>query len=125
MPHSAGAPPELWGEAVLAAAHTRNRLPTATDGKTTFEAWTGKKPTVSHIRKWGCNAYRYINKVTGLKKLDNKSMVGYLVGYEAGNIYRIYHTATMQLKSSRDIIFSENEFIGKTSNHNNRLRHWL
>ena len=95
MLRSSSAPPELWGEAVLAAAHIRNRLPTSTlNGKTPHEAWTGKKPTVAHIRKWGCKVYRHINKTTGRKKLDDKSMVGFLVGYERGNIYRIYHPKT-------------------------------
>src|SRR5579862_5789302 len=113
MLDSSGAPLELWGEAVLAANHIRNRLPTSTlDGKTPHEAWTGKKPTVGHIRKWGCKVYRHINKKTGRRKLDKKSRIGYLVGYESGNIYRIYHPATKEFKVSRDVKFSEVEFFG-------------
>src|SRR5213075_3104727 len=42
-----GAPLELWGEAVLAATHIRNRIPTSTlNGKTPHEAWYGRKPTI-------------------------------------------------------------------------------
>ena len=121
MLHSSGAPSELWGEAVLAAAHIRNRLPTSTlDGKTPYEAWTGRKPTVAHIRKWRCKIYRHINKKVGRKKLDKKSMIGFLVGYEAGNIYRIYHPKTRAFKVSRDVKFSENVFIGtKRPDHDN------
>src|SRR5438552_18651898 len=74
--------------------------------------WTGKKPTVGHIRKFGCAVYRYINKKTGRKKLHKKSMRGYLVGYDSTGIYRIYHPGTMTLKVSRDVIFSEDEFFG-------------
>ena len=107
-----GAPLELWGEAVLAATHIRNRIPTSTlNGKTPHEAWYGKKPTIGHIRKWGCKVYRHINKKTGRKKLHKKSMIGYLVGYQGGNIYRIYHPASKELKVSRDVIFSEKEFF--------------
>ena len=65
MLDASGAPLELWGEAILAACHIRNRLPSQTLGKTPHEAWTGQKPTVSHIRKWGCKVYRHINKKTG------------------------------------------------------------
>jgi hypothetical protein len=112
MIDASGAPHELWGEAVLAAAHIRNRLPTSTlDGKTPHEAWTGEKPTIGHIRKWGCKVYRHINKKTGRKKLDKKSMIGFLVGYESGNIYRIYHPGTQEFKVSRDVVFSETQFF--------------
>src|ERR1700689_971397 len=112
MLDSSGAPHELWGEAVLAAAHIRNRLPTSTlNGKTPHEAWTSYKPTVGHIRKWGCNVYRHINKKTGRKKLDKKSMIGFLVGYESGNIYCIYPPVTKEFKVSRDVIFSEKQFF--------------
>lgn len=76
------------------------------------EAWTGRKPTVGHIRKWGCKVYRHINKKTGHKKLHKKSMKGYLVGYESSGIYRIYHPGSKTFKVSRDIIFSESEFFG-------------
>jgi len=113
MLDAAGAPVELWGEAVLAACHIRNRLPShPLHNKTPHEAWTGKKPTVGHIRKWGCKVYRHINKKTGRKKLDKKSMVGFLVGYESRNIYRIYHHTTKEFKVSRNVIFAENKFIG-------------
>src|SRR5579862_9604022 len=113
MIDASGAPYELWGEAVLAAAHIRNRIPTSTlDGKTPHEAWTGEKPTVGHIRKWGCKVYHHINKKMGRRKLDKKSRIGYLVGYESGNIYRIYHPATKEFKISRDVKFSEVEFFG-------------
>ena len=57
MLDSSRAPLELWGEAVLAACHIRNRLPSRTLGKTPHEAWSGKKPTIGHIRKWGCKVY--------------------------------------------------------------------
>ena len=114
MIDSAGAPLELWGEAVLAACYIRNRLPSHTvNDKTPHEAWTGKKPTVGHIRKWGCKVYRHINKKTGRKKLDKKSMVGFLVGYQSGNIYRIYHPSTNKVKVSRDVIFSESQFFNE------------
>jgi hypothetical protein len=113
MLDSSGASLELWGEAVLAATHIRNRLPTSTlDGKTPHEAWTGKKPMIRDIRKWGCKVYRHINKKTGRKKPDKKSMIGFLVGYESGNIYCIYHPTTKEFKVSRDVIFSENQFFG-------------
>ena len=116
MLDSAGAPLELWAEAILAATHIRNRLPSRTlDGKSPHEAWTGQKPTVGHIRKWGCKVYRLINKKTGRRKFQKnfKSLEGFLVGYElpGGVNYRIYHPKTKTFKVSRDVIFDEREFF--------------
>ena len=39
-------------------------------------------------------------------------MLGYLVGYDSTGIYRIYHPSTKKIKVSRDVIFSEDEFLG-------------
>src|SRR5579859_7253522 len=112
MLDASGAPLELWAEAILAATYIRNRLPCQPlNGKTPHEAWTGQKPTVGHVRKWGCKVYRHINKKTGRKKFHKKSMVGFLVGYEPGKIYRIYHPGSKQFKVSRDVVFSEHQFF--------------
>jgi hypothetical protein len=38
-------------------------------------------------------------------------MMGFLVGYQPGKIYRIYHPGTKEFKILRDVIFSENQFF--------------
>src|SRR5579859_7203849 len=58
----------------------------------------GSETHIRHIRKWGCKVYRHINKKRGRKKFHKKSMVGFLVGYEPGKIYRIYHPGSKQFK---------------------------
>ena len=51
-------PPFLWPEAVAHMTYIQNCLPTqALDGKTPHEAWTGKKPDVSHFCEFGCDAW--------------------------------------------------------------------
>jgi hypothetical protein len=49
-------------------------------------------------------------------------MIGFLVGYESGNIYHIYHPKTKEFKVSHDVIFSENQFFGSrhVTNKNDR-----
>jgi len=61
--------------------------------------------------KMGCKVYHHINKKTGRKKLHKKSMMGFLVEYQPGGIYRIYHPGTKEFKVSRDVVFSENQFF--------------
>jgi transposase InsO family protein len=40
----------LWREAVVMAVYILNRSPTkARNGRTSYEAWHGRKPTVSHL----------------------------------------------------------------------------
>lgn len=50
-------PEMLWGEAIRHSVYILNRSPTkAVVGETPYEAWTGAKPKLSHIRVFGCLA---------------------------------------------------------------------
>lgn len=46
---------EYWGEAVSTAAYHINRCPTsAVKNMIPLEAWSGRKPNLSHLRVFGC-----------------------------------------------------------------------
>ena len=47
---------------------------------TPFEAWTGEKPNVEHLRVFGCAAYAHVAK-DDRKTLDIKSRKGIFLGY--------------------------------------------
>ena len=50
-------PHEFCAEAMSTAVYHRNRSPMkAISGKTPYEAWMAKKPSVSHLRVFGCKA---------------------------------------------------------------------
>jgi hypothetical protein len=71
MLYAAGLSNKFWGKTVIMALHILNHTPTsALDGKTPAEAWTGMKPILLHIRKFGCLAYIHIPK-TQHTKLPN------------------------------------------------------
>ena len=85
-------PPELWAEAIMAASYIRNRTPIGPDGKTPEEAYSGKKPSVAHLRAWGCAAYANValEQRDGDKLAPNgirTALVGYM---PTSKQYRLY-----------------------------------
>ncbi len=63
MLHAANLPMSFWTYAVHAAVYLRNRSPTrALNNVTPYEAWRGEKPSLSHLRVFGCRAYMYLHK---------------------------------------------------------------
>ena len=53
-------PKSFWAESISTATYLRNRCPTnALVGMTPYEAWTGDKPNVEHLRVFGCIAYAH------------------------------------------------------------------
>jgi hypothetical protein len=52
---------EFWAEAVNMVVYIKNRCPTkALESKTPQEAWTSRKPDVSHLRVFSCKAFAHI-----------------------------------------------------------------
>ncbi|KAG6534255.1 hypothetical protein ZIOFF_008141 [Zingiber officinale] len=51
MMHEKGLPKIFWAEAVYTAVYLSNRCPTtAIPNKTPFEAWSGRRPSVNHLK---------------------------------------------------------------------------
>jgi hypothetical protein len=91
MLHGACLPLELWGEAVETASYLRNRIPIGPKGLTPEEAYSGKKPSISHLKAYGCLAYAYMPMEKRNNKLDLTAIRTCLVGYiPTGRQYRLY-----------------------------------
>ena len=87
----AGLPSSLWPEVIAAACYITNRLPTmAPEGKTPYEVWYKKKPDLSNLHIYGCNAYVIDYHAKSKGKMAPQSWIGTLVGYEGKNQWRIY-----------------------------------
>lgn len=103
-------PMELWGEAVRHSVSVLNRLPTrALSDQTPYEAWTGLKPNIGHIRVFGCLTHMKIpnNHTT---KLADRSMEVVNLGREPGTKgYRLYDPVSKRVLVSRDVIFDEDK----------------
>ena len=52
-----GLPLSFWGYALETAAFTLNRAPSKFVEMTPYELWLGKKPKLSFLKVWGCDAY--------------------------------------------------------------------
>ena len=56
-------PKRFWAEALSTATYLRNRSPTnAVSNMTPYEAFTGDKPHVEHLRVFGCLCYARVPK---------------------------------------------------------------
>jgi hypothetical protein len=111
MMKAVGMPGRFWGEVVVTAVYILNRLPSrSVEGRTPYEAWHGKKPSVHHLRVFGCIAYMKITR-PHLAKLDDRGLKMVFIGYEPrSKAYRLYNPADGQVHVSRDVIFDENTF---------------
>ncbi len=99
---------ELWSEAINTTVNIKNRCPTkGFDSKTLQEAWSGRKPEVSHLRIFGYKAYAHVpdEKRT---KLESKSMPYVFLGYcEGTKAYCLMCVKTKRIIKSRNVVFTE------------------
>ena len=100
-------PDNLWAEAVATAVYLLNLSPTkAVLNMTPFEAWRGVKPSVSHLKVFGCVAYALIK--SSHQKLDKKSEKCIFIGYSLqSKAYRLYNPVSGKIIISRDVTFNE------------------
>lgn len=104
-------PESLWPEVYEAAVYVINRTPQQISDTWTspYEMVYGRKPNLANLRVYGCRAYvRYPDSaIPRTQKLAPRAWIGYLVGYVASNIWRIWNPRTRRITDERDVIFDE------------------
>ena len=111
---------EFWPEAAAADFYLRNRVSTGPiiDGNPTspMQVLTGEKPSIDHIRVWGCKCYTYqdlrcVPSHNRHGKLTDKAVVGVFVGYdeETDKHFHVYVPERKYIVRCQAIKFSENE----------------
>ncbi|CAL2238017.1 unnamed protein product [Prunus armeniaca] len=109
MLHEKGVPYEFWAEAVNTAVYLLNRCPTKALNKITpFEAYTGRKPGIAHLKIFGSPCHVLIPSALR-HKFEENSHKCIFVGYglcEKG--YRLFDPNTRKIILSRDVQFDEN-----------------
>ncbi|RYP30088.1 hypothetical protein DL768_011201 [Monosporascus sp. mg162] len=122
-------PHNLWKKPVSCAAYLHNRTPTAalkwkTPYKVVYTHMAEKDgisgprtPQLAHLKAYGCRCYALKlnpnHKPSKLQKLDPRAYIGYLVGYNSTNIYRVWVPELGKVIATRDVIFNEMEFFSR------------
>ncbi|KAG4036407.1 hypothetical protein PC123_g28023 [Phytophthora cactorum] len=90
MLHHAKLDKRFWAEAAMTAIYVKNRLPSPKiEHKTPFEIVYKSKPSVKHMRVFGCRTYILTPKEKRLK-WDPKARTGLFLGYEeVSKAYRL------------------------------------
>src|SRR5436190_19307969 len=110
----------FWGDALPTAAYLLNRVPSESVELTPYELWTGSKPTLGHLRPWGCAAYVHFTSHPHVK-LGPRAKKCIFLQYPKGSKGYIFlgenDDGTRTEIKSRNANFLENEFpgIGETS----------
>ena len=117
-------PAALWPEINRAAVYLQNRTPSYTyNWKTPYERFHTylayrdgvvvghKKPQQAHLKVYGCKAFTLttetLKKSNRLQRFNPKAWLGFLVGYDSTNNYRIWNPKLNKVISTRDVIFDE------------------
>jgi hypothetical protein len=101
----------FWGYALETAAFILNSASSKSVETTPYELWHGKKPTLSFLKIWGCEAY--VKKLQH-DKLETKSEKCIFVGYPRETIgYTFYHLAEGKMFVAKIGTFLEKEFLAK------------
>ncbi|KAM1936807.1 hypothetical protein ACFX15_014034 [Malus domestica] len=111
MMSSADLPVTLWGYTLYTAAYLLNRVPSKSVSQTPYEIWHGRKPSLNHVKIWGCEAY--VKKLEATK-LEARSVRCYFVGYPRETMgYEFYHPDDQKVFVARTAKFLKDEFVLK------------
>jgi hypothetical protein len=100
-------PRRLQADAISIACYISNRIfKCSILHLTPFELRFGCKPSVSHLRPFGCKCF--VLKRDNLDKFESHSSDDILLGYtHLGTSYRVFNLETNTVVESCDVIFDE------------------
>ena len=78
--------------------------------KTTNELLRGRKPSITHLRCFGCKCFIHNNGKDNLGKFNPKSDEAIFVGYSLhSRAYKVYNKRTMRIEESIHVTFDESK----------------
>lgn len=108
MLKTANLPEKFWAEALMTASYIKNRtLHSAINGNVPKSLWTGNKPSIKHLKVYGCLAIVHVTK-HGKHKLDSRGKECVMVGYSNQTKgYRLWDPITDDVIQSKHVKFVE------------------
>jgi hypothetical protein len=107
-------PGYMWPEAISAAGYLLNRTPrqkyswkTPLERLQAYKSIRDPEPQIGHIRIFGCRAYPLTHHIPKTAKLEPRAAIGYLVGWDSTNIFRIWVPTLQKVIRTRDVTFDE------------------
>ncbi|EED18409.1 hypothetical protein TSTA_121520 [Talaromyces stipitatus ATCC 10500] len=119
-------PQDLAPEIIRAAVYSHNRMLRYNyDWESPYERFhqfiadrdgkspVSSKPQLAHLQVYGCKAYSlttgYMKHENRLQIFNPRACIGYLVGYDSTNVYRVWNLVLNKIGKARDVTFNEDE----------------
>ena len=102
-------PPNMWAEAISTANYLHARSPTSSNnGITPYEKLFGRKPEVSHLRNFGCKAYKIL-PVIHQSKFGTRADILFILGYvhDSTTIWRFWDPRRRKAIQASNVTFVE------------------
>ncbi|GFV93081.1 retrovirus-related Pol polyprotein from transposon TNT 1-94 [Trichonephila clavipes] len=113
-------PLKFWAEAINCSTQVSNVTPRKGKEKIPLEIWTGNKPKLNYLKKFGCVAYFHVSKVLR-NKFEVPERRGIMLGYARERRgYRIYDIKNQKVIEERSVKFNEylkgSNYLGEIEN---------
>ncbi|GFV09984.1 retrovirus-related Pol polyprotein from transposon TNT 1-94 [Trichonephila clavipes] len=113
-------PLKFWAEAINCSTQVSNVTPRKGKEKIPLEIWTGNKPKLNYLKKFGCVAYFHVPKVLR-NKFEVPGRSGVMLGYARERRgYRIYDIKNQKVIEERSVKFNEylkgSNYLGEIEN---------
>lgn len=108
-----GVPLRFWFEACNTAVFLMNRTITAavSGNRTPFEVWNFRKPSIKHLKVFGCQTFTLIRKDVRESKYSPVSSEGILLGFTDDNYnYRVYDFDSKKVITIHHATFNKSNF---------------
>ena len=107
-------PKSLWDEVVSTVVYFLNICHTKLKIKVPEEVWSGKRPSVSHLKVFGSIFYKHVSDGRRRNPDDNSEPM-ILVRYHKNGVYRLFNPINQKIMMTQDIVIDENSTWGWNS----------
>ena len=102
---------DLQPKAYLTIYYIINRTPTKRHiQKIFFELFIKSIPSIAYLHPFDCRTYPLIYNILRLQKMSPRTQIGYLIGYDSTNIYRIQIPISNKVIRIKNIKFNDTLF---------------